>query len=77
MGGWAEPDQPKRPRSVRGGCGLYQIKVFARPARAPWEEAPTRPPKSGHYDIEESKGKVQGSAREGRYGICVMRRGLA
>ena len=62
--------QPSLKRSVRGSYPPCPIKALARPPRAPWEEAPVRPPKPGQHDGEESYGRVQGSVRKGCYAIC-------
>ena len=40
--------------------------------RAPWEEAPATSPQLGKHGNEESYGKVQRSAGEGRHDICGM-----
>ena len=50
---------------MRGISAPCPIKALVRPSRAPSEEAP----KSGQYGIDESYGKVQGSAEEGCHGI--------
>ena len=60
---------------VRGGCTPRPIKALARPPLAPWEEAPARFPNLGTYGNEESCGKVQESAGEGRGGICRIQDG--
>ena len=62
---------------MRGSCIPYPINALAHPPRAPWEEAPVRSPKQGKYGNEETYGKIQGSAGEGRYGIFGMLRGRA
>ena len=68
-------------RGVGGVCvgvvPLVRIKALARPPRTPWEDAPARSPNPRKYDNGESYGKVQGSAGEGRHGICGMPEGLA
>ena len=69
-GDGAEPDQPRGRRSVRGSCTSRPIKALARPPRTPWEEAPARSPNLGKCPNEKSFGKVQGSAGDGRHGIC-------
>ena len=53
----AEPDQPKRPRSLRRSCTPCRIKALVRPPRAPWEGAPGGPPKP-EQDNEEGYGKA-------------------
>ena len=53
------------------------IKALARPPRTPWEEAPARSPNLGKCPNEKSFGKVQGSAGEGRHGICGVPGGFA
>ena len=62
---------------MRGSCTWRPIKVFARPSRIPWDEAPARSPNNGKYRNEESYGKVQGRAGDGRHGICGIPGGLA
>ena len=62
---------------MRGSCTLRPIKTIGYPSRTLWEEAPARSPTPRKYGIEESYGKVQGSAREGRHDICGMPVGLA
>ena len=62
---------------MRGSCTPCPIKALARTPRATRKEAPARSPKLGKYGNEESYGKVQGSAGEGRHGICGMPGGLA
>ena len=52
-------------------------QALARPPRTPWEEASAKSPNPRKYDNEGSYGKVQGSAGEGRHGICGMPGGLA
>ena len=76
-GDGAEPDQPRGRRSVRGSCTSRPIKALARPPRTPWEEAPARSPNLGKCPNEKSFGKVQGSAGEGRHGICGVPGGFA
>ena len=61
---------------MRGSCTPCPIKALARPPRAPWEEAPARSPKLRKYSNGESYSKIQGSAGEGRHGICEMPGGL-
>ena len=68
----AESDQLKRSRNVSGGCPPCPIKVLSRPPRAPWEDAPAGSLKPGQHDDGDRKGEVQGSAGEGRHGICEM-----
>ena len=55
---------------MRGSCTSRPIKALARPPRTPWEEAPARSPNPGKCTNEKSYGKAQGSAGEGRHGIC-------
>ena len=62
---------------VRGSCTSRPIKALARPPRTPWEEAPARSPNLGKCLNEKSFGKVQGSAGEGRHGICGVPGGFA
>ena len=62
---------------MHGSCTSRPIKALARPLRTPWEEAPARSPDPGKCAIEESYGKVQGSAGGGRHGISGMPGGLA
>ena len=62
---------------MRGSCTPCPVKALARPPRAPWEKAPARSPNSGKCVNEESYGKIQGSAGEGRHAICRMPKGLA
>ena len=62
---------------MRGSCASCPIKTLARSSRAPWEEALARSPKLEKYGSEASYGKVQGSAGEGRHGICGICGGLA
>ena len=57
---------------MRGSCTTCPITSLVRPPRAPWEEAPARPPQLGKHGNKESYGKVQRSAGEGRYDICRM-----
>ena len=62
---------------MRGSCTSRLLKARARPPRTPWEKAPGRSPNPRKYDNEKSYGKVQGSAGEGRHGICGMPGDLA
>ena len=62
---------------MRGSCTSRPIKALARPPRTPWEKVPARSPNPRKCDNEESYGKVQGSAGEGRHGICKIRDGFA
>ena len=62
---------------MRGSCTSRPIKALARPPRTPWEEAPARSPNLGKCPNEKSFGKVQGSAGEGRHGICGVPGGFA
>ena len=64
----AKPTEGRR--RVRERRSMCPIKAFARPPRAPWEEAPSRSPKLGKHGNKESYDKVQGSAGKGRHGIC-------
>jgi hypothetical protein len=64
-------------RSVRGSCTSRPIKALARPPRTTWGEAPAKSRNPGKCANETSYGKVQGSAEEGRHGICEMPGGLA
>ena len=61
---------------MRGSCTPCPTKALARTRRAPWE-APARSSNPGKYGNEASYGKVQGSAGEGRHGICGMSGGFA
>ena len=73
-----EPDQPKRPRSIRGDCAPCPTKALAYPSHALWEEALAAPPNPGPHDNKESCGKVQGDTGKGRrHGICALPWGLA
>ena len=56
---------------MHGNYTSFLIKALARPPRTPWEKAPARSPNPGKYGNEESYGKVQESAGEGRHGIFV------
>ena len=56
-------------------CNL--INTHTQTRAHTWEEAPPISPKLGKHGNEESYGKVQGSAGEGRHGICGMPRVLA
>ena len=61
----AEPDhQPKRSRSVRGGCAPCPIDTLARPRHAPWEEAAVGPLVSGKQHSRESNSKVRGARKK-------------
>ena len=62
---------------MRGSCTSRPIKALARPPRTPWKEAPARSPNPRKCGDEESYGKVQGSAGEGRHGFCGMPGGFA
>ena len=62
---------------MRGSCTPRPIKAFARPPRTPWEKALASSSKRVKYGNEESYGKVQGSAGEGRHDICGMSEDLA
>ena len=53
------------------------MKALGCPSRTLWEEAPAKSPNPRKYGIEESYGKVQESAGEGRQDICGMPGGLA
>ena len=57
---------------MRGSCAPCPITALTRLPRAPWEKAPAGSPKRTKYGNEESYSKVQGSAGEGRHGICGM-----
>ena len=57
---------------MRGNFTSRPIKALVRPPRTPWEEAPARSPNPRKCCNEESYGKVQGSAGEGRHGIWGM-----
>ena len=63
--------------NVRGSCTSRPIQALARAPRTPSEEIPVRPPNPRKFGSEESYSKVQGSAGEGRHGICRMSGGLA
>ena len=60
-----------------GSCTPCPVKALARPACAPWEEAPARSPNPKKCVNEESYGKVQGSGGERRHDICGMPEDLA
>ena len=57
---------------MRGSCTSRPVKALARPPRTPWEEAPVRSPNPRESTNEKSYGKFQGSAGEGRHGVCRM-----
>ena len=61
---------------MRGSCTSRPITALVRPPRTPWEEPPARSPNPKKCGNEEIYGKVQGSAGEGRHGICLMPGGL-
>ena len=64
-------------QGIGGVCVGVVPRVLARPPRTPWENAPARFPNPGKCANEKSYGKAQGSAGEGRHGICGMPGGFA
>ena len=79
MGGSVGKGEMRRVRTTEafeegvGGFSPFVIKALA----CPREGALAGPPKPGQHDNEEIKGKVQGSAEEGRHDICGIPGGIA